>query len=139
MLDYPQGGTGLLSCLTGRSSCGARRVASGGGPPAIANIELPIFRDSRPSLPGGVGESNDGVQGDGARRPWRRPLATPGPRAPPVVRAVIEHGLDRGALPVKLCYAGPFFRRASAGRSVSPLRKPGWRRSASTTLALTPR
>jgi histidyl-tRNA synthetase len=26
------------------------------------------------------------------------------------VRAVIEHGLDRGQLPVKLSYAGPFFR-----------------------------
>ena len=35
-----------------------------------------------------------------------------------VVRAVIENGLDRGALPVKLCYAGPFFRyeRPQAGR-----------------------
>jgi histidyl-tRNA synthetase len=35
-----------------------------------------------------------------------------------VVRAVIEHGLDRGSLPVKLCYAGPFFRyeRPQAGR-----------------------
>ena len=34
------------------------------------------------------------------------------------MRAVIEHGLDRGALPVKLCYAGPFFRyeRPQAGR-----------------------
>jgi histidyl-tRNA synthetase len=34
------------------------------------------------------------------------------------VRAVIEHGLDRGPLPVKLCYAGPFFRyeRPQAGR-----------------------
>ena len=35
-----------------------------------------------------------------------------------MVRAVIEHGLDRGALPIKLCYAGPFFRyeRPQAGR-----------------------
>ncbi|MCT2235413.1 histidine--tRNA ligase, partial [Dietzia cinnamea] len=35
-----------------------------------------------------------------------------------VMRAVIEHGLDRGQLPVKLCYAGPFFRyeRPQAGR-----------------------
>ena len=34
------------------------------------------------------------------------------------MRAVIEHGLDRGPLPVKLCYAGPFFRyeRPQAGR-----------------------
>jgi histidyl-tRNA synthetase len=34
-----------------------------------------------------------------------RPEGTAG-----VVRAVIEHGLDRGQLPVKLWYAGPFFR-----------------------------
>ncbi len=27
-----------------------------------------------------------------------------------MVRAVIQHGLDRGQLPVKVCYAGPFFR-----------------------------
>jgi histidyl-tRNA synthetase len=42
-----------------------------------------------------------------------RPEGTAG-----VMRAVIEHGLDRGALPVKLCYAGPFFRyeRPQAGR-----------------------
>ncbi len=35
-----------------------------------------------------------------------------------MMRAVIEHGLDRGPLPVKLCYAGPFFRyeRPQAGR-----------------------
>jgi histidyl-tRNA synthetase len=34
------------------------------------------------------------------------------------VRSVIEHGLDRGQLPVKLSYAGPFFRyeRPQAGR-----------------------
>lgn len=29
----------------------------------------------------------------------------------PVVRAVLEHGLDRGPLPVKLYYVGPFFRQ----------------------------
>jgi histidyl-tRNA synthetase len=35
-----------------------------------------------------------------------------------VVRSVIEHGLDRAGLPVKLRYAGPFFRyeRPQAGR-----------------------
>jgi histidyl-tRNA synthetase len=34
------------------------------------------------------------------------------------MRAVIEHGLDRGQLPVKLYYSGPFFRaeRPQAGR-----------------------
>jgi histidyl-tRNA synthetase len=29
----------------------------------------------------------------------------------PVIRAVLEHGLDRGPLPVKLFYVGPFFRQ----------------------------
>src|ERR1700722_73474 len=49
----------------------------------------------------------------GDRSVTLRPEGTAG-----VVRAVIEHRLDRGALPVKLCYAGPFFRyeRPQAGR-----------------------
>jgi histidyl-tRNA synthetase len=49
----------------------------------------------------------------GDRSVTLRPEGTAG-----VMRAVIEHGLDRGALPVKLCYAGPFFRyeRPQAGR-----------------------
>lgn len=29
----------------------------------------------------------------------------------PVIRAVLEHGLDRGPLPVKLFYIGPYFRQ----------------------------
>jgi histidyl-tRNA synthetase len=49
----------------------------------------------------------------GDRSVTLRPEGTAG-----VMRAVIEHGLDRGALPVKLCYAGPFFRyeRPQSGR-----------------------
>jgi len=49
----------------------------------------------------------------GERSVTLRPEGTAG-----VMRAVIEHGLDRGALPVKLCYSGPFFRyeRPQAGR-----------------------
>src|SRR6201987_3250479 len=49
----------------------------------------------------------------GDRSVTLRPEGTAG-----VMRAVIEHGLDRGQLPVKLCYAGPFFRyeRPQAGR-----------------------
>ena len=49
----------------------------------------------------------------GDRSVTLRPEGTAG-----VMRAVIEHGLDRGPLPVKLCYAGPFFRyeRPQAGR-----------------------
>lgn len=49
----------------------------------------------------------------GERSVTLRPEGTAG-----VMRAVIQHGLDRGALPVKLCYSGPFFRyeRPQAGR-----------------------
>jgi histidyl-tRNA synthetase len=41
----------------------------------------------------------------GGRSISLRPEGTVG-----VIRATIEHGLDRGQLPVKLWYAGPFFR-----------------------------
>ena len=39
-------------------------------------------------------------------------------QARPASCPVIENGLDRGQLPVKVCYAGPFFRyeRPQAGR-----------------------
>ncbi len=49
----------------------------------------------------------------GDRSVTLRPEGTAG-----VMRAVIEHGLDRGQLPVKLYYPGPFFRyeRPQAGR-----------------------
>ena len=84
-----------------------------------ADIELPVFEDTA-LFARGVGESTDVVAKEmytfadrGDRSVTLRPEGTAG-----VVRAVIEHGLDRGALPVKLCYAGPFFRyeRPQAGR-----------------------
>lgn len=84
-----------------------------------ADIELPIFEDTA-LFARGVGESTDVVSKEmytfadrGDRSVTLRPEGTAG-----VVRAVIEHGLDRGVLPVKLCYAGPFFRyeRPQAGR-----------------------
>ncbi|GAB35141.1 histidine--tRNA ligase [Gordonia otitidis] len=83
------------------------------------HIELPIFEDTG-LFARGVGESTDVVSKEmytfedrGGRSVTLRPEGTAG-----VVRAVIEHGLDRGQLPVKLCYAGPFFRyeRPQAGR-----------------------
>src|SRR5690625_1571635 len=83
------------------------------------DIELPIFEDTA-LFARGVGESTDVVAKEmytfadrGDRSVTLRPEGTAG-----VVRAVIEHHLDRGALPVKLCYAGPFFRyeRPQAGR-----------------------
>ncbi len=84
-----------------------------------AHIELPIFEDTA-LFARGVGESTDVVSKEmytfadrGDRSVTLRPEGTAG-----VVRAVIEHSLDRGQLPVKLSYAGPFFRyeRPQAGR-----------------------
>nr|WP_205843603.1 histidine--tRNA ligase [Nakamurella deserti] len=82
-------------------------------------IELPVFEDTR-LFARGVGESTDVVSKEmytfadkGDRSVTLRPEGTAG-----VMRAVIEHGLDRGQLPVKLYYAGPFFRyeQPQAGR-----------------------
>lgn len=82
-------------------------------------IELPIFEDTE-LFTRGVGESTDVVMKEmytfedrGGRSISLRPEGTAG-----VMRAVIEHGLDRGQLPTKLFYVGPFFRaeRPQAGR-----------------------
>ena len=83
------------------------------------HIELPIFEDTA-LFARGVGESTDVVSKEmytfadrGNRSVTLRPEGTAG-----VMRAVIEHNLDRGQLPVKLNYFGPFFRyeRPQAGR-----------------------
>ncbi|MFC4602747.1 histidine--tRNA ligase [Rhodococcus kronopolitis] len=83
------------------------------------HIELPIFEDTG-LFARGVGESTDVVSKEmytfadrGDRSVTLRPEGTAG-----VMRAVIEHSLDRGQLPVKLSYSGPFFRyeRPQAGR-----------------------
>lgn len=82
-------------------------------------IELPVFEDTE-LFTRGVGESTDVVSKEmytfedrGGRSITLRPEGTAG-----VVRAVIEHGLDRGQLPAKLYYSGAFFRaeRPQAGR-----------------------
>ncbi|MGZ4517515.1 MAG: histidine--tRNA ligase [Mycobacteriaceae bacterium] len=84
-----------------------------------SHIELPIFEDTA-LFARGVGESTDVVSKEmytfadrGDRSVTLRPEGTAG-----VMRAVIQHGLDRGQLPVKLSYGGPFFRyeRPQAGR-----------------------
>ena len=83
------------------------------------HIELPIFEETA-LFARGVGESTDVVSKEmytfadrGDRSVTLRPEGTAG-----VMRAVIQHHLDRGQLPVKLNYAGPFFRyeRPQAGR-----------------------
>ncbi len=82
-------------------------------------IELPVFEDTGLYVRG-VGESTDVVSKEmytfddrGGRSLTLRPEGTAG-----VVRAVIEHSLDRASLPVKLWYAGQFFRaeRPQQGR-----------------------
>ncbi len=82
-------------------------------------IELPVFEDTE-LFERGVGESTDVVSKEmytfedrGGRSITLRPEGTAG-----VMRSVIENNLDRGQLPVKLFYVGPFFRaeRPQAGR-----------------------
>ena len=82
-------------------------------------MELPVFEDTG-LFTRGVGESTDIVTKEmytfedrGGRSITLRPEGTAG-----VMRAVIEHGLDRGQLPVKVLYAGAYFRaeRPQKGR-----------------------
>ena len=82
-------------------------------------IELPVFEDTE-VFTRGVGESTDVVSKEmytfedrGGRSITLRPEGTAG-----VMRAVIEHNLDKGQLPVKVFYSGAFFRaeRPQAGR-----------------------
>jgi histidyl-tRNA synthetase len=82
-------------------------------------IELPVFEDTD-LFKRGVGESTDVVSKEmytfedrGGRSITLRPEGTAG-----VMRSVIEHGLDRGQLPLKVWYSGQFFRaeRPQAGR-----------------------
>lgn len=74
-------------------------------------IELPVFEDTALYVRG-VGESTDVVTKEmytfedrGGRSISLRPEGTAG-----VMRSVVENRLDKGQLPVKLWYAGPFFR-----------------------------
>lgn len=74
-------------------------------------IELPVFEDTSLFVRG-VGESTDVVSKEmytftdrGDRSLSLRPEGTAG-----VMRSVVENRLDKGSLPVKLWYAGAFFR-----------------------------
>ncbi|MHB8340800.1 MAG: histidine--tRNA ligase [Mycobacteriales bacterium] len=82
-------------------------------------VDTPIFEDTA-LFQRGVGESTDVVSKEmytfadrGSRSITLRPEGTAG-----VLRAVLEAGLDHGQLPVKLYYAGPYFRyeQPQAGR-----------------------
>lgn len=108
---YPPESAGFLAVRDTLASA-ARRGGYG-------YIELPVFEDAA-LFARGVGESTDVVSKEmysfpdrGGRSISLRPEGTAG-----VIRSVIEHGLDRGQLPVKLYYGGAFFRyeRPQAGR-----------------------
>jgi len=82
-------------------------------------LELPVFEDTE-LFTRGVGASTDVVTKEmytfedrGGRSITLRPEGTVG-----ALRAIIEHGLDRGGLPAKIFYNGAFFRaeRPQAGR-----------------------
>ncbi|HEX2241373.1 MAG TPA: histidine--tRNA ligase [Actinomycetota bacterium] len=77
-----------------------------------APIETPIFEHTE-VFARGVGEASEVVTKQmytfadkGGRSLTLRPEGTA-----PTIRAILEHGLHRGALPIKLSYAGPFFRQ----------------------------
>lgn len=81
-------------------------------------IELPVFEDTE--LFTRIGASTDVVSKEmytfedrGGRSITLRPEGTVG-----ALRAIVEHGLDRAALPVKVYYSGAYFRaeRPQAGR-----------------------
>src|SRR5918998_983761 len=76
-----------------------------------AYIETPVFEHTE-LYSRGVGESTDIVSKEmytfadrGDRSLTLRPEGTAG-----VLRSALEHGLHRGQLPVKLWYAGAYFR-----------------------------
>ena len=77
-----------------------------------APIETPIFEHTE-VFERGVGEATEVVGKQmytftdrGGRSLTLRPEGTA-----PVMRAVLEHNLHRGSLPIKLSYAGPMFRQ----------------------------
>lgn len=114
MTDFIRGPKGVPDYLPPQSAT-FRAVQEALSRPArhagYGYIELPVYEDTSLFVRG-VGESTDVVSKEmftftdrGERSITLRPEGTAG-----VMRAVIEHGLDRGQLPVKLWYAGPFFR-----------------------------
>jgi histidyl-tRNA synthetase len=110
-IDAPKGVIEYLppdsaAFLAVRDALSAPAIAAGYG-----YAEVAVFEHTELFVRG-VGESTDVVSKEmytfddrGGRSLSLRPEGTAG-----VMRAVIEHGLDRRGLPVKLWYAGPFFR-----------------------------
>ena len=131
--DYAPPASAAFVAVRDAITHSARRAGYG-------HIELPIFEETT-LFARGVGESTDVVSKEmytfedrGGRSVTLRPEGTAG-----VMRAVIEHGLDRGQLPVKLCYAGPFFRYERPQDGTGSCSRWGSRPSAWTIRRWTPR
>ena len=97
----------------------AERTVAALGAAGYGRIETPTFEDTA-LFSRGVGEATDIVRKEmftfedgGGRSITLRPEGTA-----PVCRAYLEHGMQRLPQPVKLWYAGPFFRyeRPQQGR-----------------------
>jgi histidyl-tRNA synthetase len=112
-LGRPKGTNDLLPPESWRYNrlvrLGLDEIFAGAG---YAPIETPAFEATEVFVRG-VGEASEVVTKQmytfndlGGRSLTLRPEGTA-----PVIRAVLENGLDRGALPVKLSYAGPMFRQ----------------------------
>ena len=119
MFAAPKGTSDLLPDVSARWNA----VVSGLLAPSVragyALVDTPIFEDTGVFLR--VGEATDIVtkemytfEDKGGRSLTLRPEGTAG-----VVRAAVEHHVDRGALPWKVRYAGQMFRyeRPQAGRT----------------------
>jgi histidyl-tRNA synthetase len=113
---------GTYDVLPDRSGAWSRAIEALLAPAVRAGyrlVETPIFEDTGVFLR--VGEATDIVTKEmytfddkGGRSLTLRPEGTAG-----VMRAAVEHHVDRGALPWKVQYAGPMFRyeRPQAGRT----------------------
>ena len=113
---------GTFDVLPASAPARARVLETAAGdlrPRRLRRIATPAFEDTE-LFERGVGKSTDIVQKEmftfedkGGRSLTLRPEGTA-----PICRAYLEHGMHKLAQPVKLHYAGPFFRheRPQAGR-----------------------
>ena len=108
----PKGTNDLLPPESWRWEAVSRLAMDTFGQAGYAPVDTPIFEHTE-VFERGVGETSEVVNKQmytftdlGGRSLTLRPEGTA-----PVVRAVLEHGLDRGPLPVKLAYVGPMFRQ----------------------------
>ena len=108
----PKGTNDLLPPESWRWEAVSRLAMDTFAQAGYAPVDTPVFEHTE-VFERGVGESSEVVNKQmytftdlGGRSLTLRPEGTA-----PVVRAVLEHGLDRGPLPVKLAYVGPMFRQ----------------------------